>query len=217
MNYCFYLDWAGWPPELWAMWFQVAVGSIAAAATLWAVRVALRSSRIAVDAARQIHASEADERAKVRRSHALAVASAATEELWECATRVHEIQNYMSDFPEGPDLLRILIDKQIGVIAPVLEGSVMDLGMFSPDDAACFSLCTARIKQIRRYGEANANSEISPAFQDAMLRSIESVTERVVPLLEDGLERAHRISGIPITRPKPAHAGNLYIEDQPNP
>lgn len=43
-EYCFYLDWSGWKPEVWAAWAQAI---LSAAAIYWASRLARRQDRLA--------------------------------------------------------------------------------------------------------------------------------------------------------------------------
>lgn len=44
-KYCFYLDWSGWEPEVWAAWAQAL---LSAAAIFWAARIAKRQDRLAL-------------------------------------------------------------------------------------------------------------------------------------------------------------------------
>lgn len=44
-EFCFYLDWSGWKPEVWAAWAQAI---LSAAAIFWASRIAKRQDRLAL-------------------------------------------------------------------------------------------------------------------------------------------------------------------------
>lgn len=198
----------GFMTETNAAWAQVVVGVMAALLTLLAVLIAVLTSTASLRTALNISARERDERQTLRQAYAGTLAAAFVEELWENASRAHTIHNMSIVFPEDESLCRYLVHMQQHVEAPVLEGALSRLDVFEVEDAKLFARCAVKISQLRRTA-MTFERNISLNFWKQTVKEIELATSLAPELLDEGLARAHAISGVPVVKPAPAEAGAI--------
>jgi len=212
---CELSNWFGWcdlDAEARAAWVQVWIGLAAAAATIVAVVVALRSSRQAIAMALQIHEREAAERGAAQRTVAEGISAALTEELWENASRIYTMLEYIDTFPNDRQLAVHLHSEMTLVEAAVLESCISRLDVFAPDDAKLFARCATRIIQLRRLSAAIQNN-IDNGLHQPTVVMIEVAAKGIPDLLSEGLDRAHALSGLPRKKMAPKEVAKLYTAE----
>ena len=190
-------------------WWQVVVGILAAAATIWAVLVAMASANKSIAVAREISQRDSDERQSLRDAHAKALAAAFTEELWENSTRAYTIHNFAITYPVEHKLAEYVVGLEEQMQAPVLEGALANMEVFQPDDAQLFARCAVRICQLRRDAVGQRRN-IAKGIIDTTIANVADASEHIPALLDEGLARAHEISGVPRTRILPKLAGGIH-------
>jgi hypothetical protein len=194
-------------------WWQVFVGLVSAIATIIAVVVAIRSANSSIRVAQEISLREANERRDRRYAHAKALAAAFTEEIWENGARAYTIFNFAKTYPADMKLAEYLVGLEGQMQAPILEGAISHMEVFDPEDAQLFSRCAARICQLRR-DSLGQQRNLLLGIVEPTIRNIEDASRNTPALLEQGLERAHAISGVERTKSPMRIAGGVPEEDR---
>ncbi len=127
-------DWGNW-----ADWATVVVGGLAAGGTLWAVIVAMKSSRTAIDEARRMRDEDREQRARVEHDRAVAMAIVLDHELFMLGSEINRIVQELDDQIDNTNRRAIAVWLQREVPAdplPMLSRFAMDMDHYGKEDAS---------------------------------------------------------------------------------